>query len=69
MYLCVHGYKNIIFPGTIQWMITGIWIVGSFSIVVFPVFTRIKRNLFPCIEFKIGQNALIEEKMLLKEIL
>ena len=36
--------------------------MGSFRIVVFPVFTRIKRNLFPCIEFKIGQNALIEEK-------
>ena len=35
---------------------------GSFIIGVFPVFTRIKRNLFPCVEFKIGQNALIEEK-------
>ena len=60
--ICVYtGIKNIIFPRTIQWMITGIWIVGSFIIGAFPVFTRIKRNLFPCIEFKIGQNALIEE--------
>ena len=65
VFICICVYtdiKNIIFPRTIQWMITDIWIVGSFSIVVFPVFTRIKRNLFPCIEFKIGQNAIIEEK-------
>ena len=64
VFICICVYtciKNIIFPRTIQWMITGIWIVGSFIIGAFPVFTRIKRNLFPCIEFKIGQNALIEE--------
>lgn len=42
---------------------------GKFQHCSISVFTRIKRNLFPCIEFKIGQNALIEEKMLLKEIL
>ena len=54
--------KNIIFPKAIQAAIISIWIGGSFIIGVFPVFTRIKRNLFPCVEFKIGQNALVEEK-------
>lgn len=54
--------KNIIFPKAIQAAIISIWIGGSFIIGVFPVFTRIKRNLFPCVEFKIGKNALVEEK-------
>lgn len=63
IYICVYtNIKAIIFPTAIQWTIIGIWIWGSFSIGVFPVFKRIKRNLFPCIEFKIGQNALIEER-------
>lgn len=63
IYICVYtNIKTIIFPRAIQWTITGIWIWGSFSIGVFPVFKRIKRNLFPCIEFKIGQNARIEER-------
>ena len=54
--------KNIIFPKAIQAAIISIWIGGSFIIGVFPVFTRIKRNLFPCTEFCIGQNIRIEEK-------
>ena len=63
IWICVYtSIKNIIFPKAIQAAIISIWIGGSFIIGVFPVFTRIKRNLFPCVEFKIGQNALIEEK-------
>ena len=63
VWICVYtSKKSIIFPKAIQWEITGIWIGGIFVIGVFPVFTEIKRNLFPCIEFKIGQNVLIEEK-------
>ena len=60
--------KNIIFPKAIRAAIISIWIGGSFIIGVFPVFTRIKRNLFPCVEFKIGQNALVEEKNSAKRI-
>ena len=37
--------KNIIFPKAIRAAIISIWIGGSFIIGVFPVFTRIKRNL------------------------
>lgn len=63
IWICVYtSIKNIIFPKAIQASIISIWIGGSFIIGVFPVFTRIKRNLFPCVEFKIGQNALVEEK-------
>ena len=63
IWICVYtSIKNIIFPKAIQAAIISIWIGGSFIIGVFPVFTRIKRNLFPCVEFKIGQNALVEEK-------
>lgn len=63
IWICAYtSIKNIIFPKAIQWAITGMWIGGSFAIGVFPIFTRIKRKFFPCIEFKIGQNALVEER-------
>lgn len=63
IWICVYtSIKNIIFPKAIQSAIIGIWIGGSFIIGVFPVFTRIKRNIFPCIEFIIGQNAIVEER-------
>lgn len=60
--ICVYtSNKNIVFPTGVQSLIMSIWIVGSF-IFVQPPFVRIKRNIFPCIEFRVGQNELIEEK-------
>lgn len=56
------GIKNKIYPIALQLLITCIWICGSCIIAIFPVFTRIKRNLFPCTEFRVEQNELIEEQ-------
>lgn len=41
----------------------GIWITISLSSI-----RNIKRNLFPCTEFRIGQNIRIEEKMKNKKL-
>lgn len=61
--ICVYtNVKNIVFPSGVQYLITGMWIGGSFIFAVLPPFVRIKKDIFPCIEFRIGQNELIEEK-------
>lgn len=61
--ICVYtNTKNIIFPIGVQKLIIGIWLGGSFIFSVLPPFVRIKRNIFPCTEFRVGQNELIEEK-------
>lgn len=61
--ICVYtSIKNIIFPTGVQYLITGIWIGGSFLFAALPPFVRIKRDIFPCTEFRVGQNELIEEK-------
>lgn len=61
--ICVYtNNKNIIFPIGVQYLIIGVWIGGSFIFSVLPPFVRIKRNIFPCTEFRVGQNELIEEK-------
>lgn len=61
--ICVYtGKKNIIFPKGLQYLIIYIWLGGSFIFAVLPSFVKIKRNIFPCTEFRVGQNELIEEK-------
>lgn len=54
--------KNIIFPIGVQYLIIGIWIGGSFIFAALSPFARIERDIFPCTEFRVGQNELIEEK-------
>lgn len=61
--ICVYtDVRDIHFPIIVQKLIIGIWLGGSFLICVFPPFARWKRNLFPCTEFRVGQNELIEKK-------
>ncbi len=61
--ICVYtNEREIIFPIMIQYLIIGIWLGGSFLICILPPFVRWKRNLFPCTEFRVGQNELIEKK-------
>lgn len=63
IWLCVYtGIRNIIFPKVIQDMIVYSWILGSIIIGIFPPFVKIKRNIFPCTEFRIGQNELVENR-------
>lgn len=58
--LVYTGYKQIVFPTIIQYLIMAIWVL---AIIVSPFCgVNIKRNLFPCTEFWIGQNIIIEKK-------
>lgn len=54
--------NNIVFPKTVQHLIIATWILGCIYAGFFPFAKRLKRNLFPCTEFWIGQNENIEEK-------
>lgn len=59
--ICIYtGYKKIVFPTVIQYLLYGTWIVSI--PVSFFWGTGIKRNLFPATEFWIGQNIMIEKK-------
>jgi len=61
--ICIYtGIKDIVYPKNVQTLIFWTWLGGSFIIAMFPPFVTIKRNLFPCTEFRIGQNNIIEEK-------
>lgn len=61
--ICVYtNERDIIFPTVVQYLIIGIWLGGSFLFCILPPFQRCKRNLFPCTEFRVGQNELIEKK-------
>lgn len=61
--ICVYtGKRDIVFPTMVQRLIVGIWLGGSFLTCVLPPFARLKRNLFPCTEFRVGQNELVEKK-------
>lgn len=61
--ICVYtGERDIIFSTIVQRLIIGIWLGGSFLTCILPPFVRLKRNLFPCTEFRVGQNELIEKK-------
>ncbi len=61
--ICVYtNERDIIFPTIVQNLIVDIWLGGSFLICILPPFQRWKRNLFPCTEFRVGQNELIEKK-------
>lgn len=63
VWICVYtNSRNIIFPKEIQHMIIFSWIWGSIIIGLFPPFAKIKRNIFPCTEFRIGQNELVENR-------
>lgn len=63
LFICIYtNFKNIIFPKTIQLLIGCIYSCVIFIVLIFPIFRKIKRNLFPCVEFNIGQNERIEEK-------
>ena len=42
----------------IQYLIIIIWFVGSIISMFAPISQRIKRNLFPFVEFRIGQNEI-----------
>lgn len=60
--ICMYtGRNDIVFPSVVQKTIISIWAIGSFMFGLLPPFVRIKRNIFPCTEFRIGQNELIEE--------
>ena len=60
--ICMYtGRNDIVFPSVVQKTIISIWAIGSLIFGVLPPFVRIKRNIFPCTEFRIGQNELIEE--------
>lgn len=60
--ICTYtNNNNIIFPKTVQYLITIIWVL-SLLFVLTPFAKRQKRNLFPCTEFWIGQNSIIEQK-------
>lgn len=54
--------KNIIFPELVQISIMSIWTCGIWITISLSSIRNIKRNLFPCTEFRIGQNIRIEEK-------
>lgn len=61
--ICVYtGKRDIVFPTIVQRLIIGIWLGGSFFTCVLPPFARLKRNLFPCTEFRVEQNELVEKK-------
>lgn len=61
--ICVYtSNKNIIFPIGVQYLIIGIWIGGGFISTALLPFVKMKRDIFPCTEFRVGQNELIEEK-------
>lgn len=63
IWICVYtNIHSILFPKAIQKLIIGLWMGGSVIAGLFPPMVKIKRNLFPCTEFRIGQNELIENK-------
>lgn len=65
IFVAIYIYTNvndIIYPRSVQNCIWITWIFGSIITGTFAPFTMIKRNVFPCTEFRIGQNEIIEEK-------
>lgn len=63
IFICVYtGKRDIVFHRVVQNLIVGIWLGGSFLICILSPFIKLKRNLFPCTEFRVGQNELIEKK-------
>lgn len=61
--ICVYtGKRNIVFPTMVQRLIVAVWLGGSFLTSILPPFAKMKRNLFPYTEFRVGQNEFIEKK-------
>ena len=58
-FICIYtNEKGIVFSKLIQYIIIIIWIGGSIISTFAPMSQRIKRNLFPLVEFRIGQNEI-----------
>ncbi len=58
-FICIYtNEKGIVFSQLIQYIIIIIWIGGSIISTFAPMSQRIKRNLFPLVEFRIGQNEI-----------
>ncbi len=58
-FVCIYtNVKGIVFSQWIQYLIIIVWIGGSMISVLAPMSRRIKRNLFPLVEFRIGQNEI-----------
>ena len=60
----IYIYTNIhtiVYKIEIQVLICVIWVLGT-VVCLLPAISRIKHNLFPFTEFRIGQNEMIEEK-------
>lgn len=61
--ICVYTANNdIVFPIEVQRFILSAWIGGSAIVLVFPPIDKLKRTIFPCVEFRLGQNILIEDR-------
>lgn len=55
------GKSHINFRIIVQRIILFVWI-ADIILFALPQFCKIKRNLFPCVEFRVGQNENIENK-------
>ena len=55
------GKSHINFSIIVQRIILFVWI-ADIILFALPQFCKIKRNLFPCVEFRVGQNENIENK-------
>ena len=63
MSLCIYTWiNNIVFSKSVQYMIYLIYFVGWILSIFLPIMNVWKRQLFPCVEFRIGSNTKIEEK-------
>lgn len=63
IFIAIYIYtdiNHIVFPSIIQRVIIGIWVIGSCSGIL-PSVNKLKRNIFPCFEFRIGQNKIVED--------
>ena len=63
-FICVYtSERNIVFPTWLQYSIIYFWgFLILLSLVSPYCIVKIKRDLFPCVEFNIGQNERIEKK-------
>lgn len=67
VFICIYtAIHEIVFSRNLQTLIFWGWLSGCVMCGILPFFRRIKRNVFPCTEFRIGQNETIEEKNAIK---
>lgn len=61
--LCVYTWiNNIVYPESVQSMIVSLYFLGCVLLSFSPFADKLKRKLFPHVEFRIGTNTIIEEK-------